>query len=225
MPTLPHTSLTAAGSMPGGERWSCTLNFGNFAGSVQPSAAGLQSFANLATDWWEDMVGSADSFMSNIVTLQRVDARNVNGGLTTALASAAPATPVTGGGGASGASLPNQCSVVASLRTEEPGARGRGRIYLPTNKAVVDATGRLPAVSRTQLAAQVELLLNKLNNSAENVTDETGFRLCVVSGVGAGGNFPVTTMRVGDVVDTQRRRRDALVEAYDSRAVLPGTPG
>jgi hypothetical protein len=111
------------------------------------------------------------------------------------------------------ASLPPQCSIVVSLRTPISGARGRGRMYLPaTSPTWCSSIGRFNPDKRDAFSLRMALFFNALN------LDPTFPTVAVASNVG-GFVTSVTSVQVGDVVDTQRRRRDALPEAYATNLV------
>lgn len=119
-------------------------------------------------------------------------------------------------GGSGGNMLPLQNTVAHSLRTDQIGRRGRGRMFMPSlTVAALDAHG---FVSSSQLS-----------NMRDNLV-----AFCEALKLGSGGGpyirpivtgHPWTTaglvssVRVGNVVDTQRRRRRSLVET-----VVTGTP-
>ena len=126
--------------------------------------------------------------------------------------------PVCGGGTTP---LPLQASVVASHRTAQIGRRGRGRMYLPVPPIGAMSTAGSAASQLASgyisgaLAAQVQLLED-----------------CQIDIAGAGFNcFPAVTgspwesyalissVQVGNYIDTQRRRRNALNETYSTSAV------
>lgn len=207
-----HLQVVAVGGMPGGERWSCSL-----ALSGQNTAYGsddVTAFAPQAMARWSTMVSAGESLLSTGVTLQRVDVRVITvAGTTEYLASSAPLAVVAGQGPPI---LPNQCAIVASLRTDTAGAKGRGRFFLPCLQADVEANGRISAGKRSGLVTKVGALLNGLVADANGTFQAAPVALVVASKVGAGINSRVTAARIGDVIDTQRRRRDALVEAYAS---------
>lgn len=126
-------------------------------------------------------------------------------------------SPVGGGGGNM---LPPQTSIVASHRTGQIGRRGRGRMYLPpTGASGLDAStdyGRVAAGYQAGvLAAQVALLEDCALNFGG-----PGFQ-CVPSIIGAPWTSYafITSVQVGDVFDTQRRRRAQLSENVSSSAV------
>lgn len=109
--------------------------------------------------------------------------------------------------------LPPQVAVAASLRSVVPGRRGRGRLYVP-------------AVGSTVLAAGA--LLGSAANAA--IGNATRALLTSVGGIGGGDvntKIVVTSagnpryvlpseVRVGNQLDTIRRRRNGVRETYST---------
>lgn len=145
-------------------------------------------------------------FVWNEFRLAALDANNdyINGATVFSLR-----TPVAGTGGQT--QLPQSC-VVASLRSGGRTARTRGRMYVPAS-GIALATGGL--VGSTQIAAvgnATAALVNALE--AVNANIYPG----VVS-LKYGTFSTITTVKVGDEVDTQRRRRYKRPETYTDYAV------
>lgn len=123
--------------------------------------------------------------------------------------------------GSSTAACPLQTSVVASLRSGSALASGRGRLYWPgLGLAISGGTMRLTATNTAALASDFSSYLTNIRNQAKS-------SLTPVSLVNFGLSIysptrriltPVTSIRVGDVPDVQRRRRDAMAEQYSSKA-------
>lgn len=117
----------------------------------------------------------------------------------------------------SGAMLPPNNSVVASLRTSQIGRRGRGRMFSPACGVSVigqnaDA-GVVTSANRTILANAYVTLLEALHyNEAVKVRP-------IVIGAPYADYAVINQVRVGNVVDGQRRRRNALLETYTSAPV------
>lgn len=125
-------------------------------------------------------------------------------------------TPVAGAGTAY---KPPQVAVVASLRSGSALASGRGRIYWPaTGVPMESSTLRLSNTTATSIAngfvtylgaicaaAKAQLAPVSLVNFFPAIYSPTKRTLTAVSSI-----------RVGDVLDTQRRRRDALPETYQT---------
>lgn len=104
--------------------------------------------------------------------------------------------------------LPFQCAPVVSLRTATLNRRGRGRFYVPSLAVDQVAAGRMTTAAQTALADGAEDLLTGLTSAGGTV---------VIYHKDLGTTSVVTSLDVGDVIDTQRRRRNKLIEARTSR--------
>lgn len=159
------------------------------------------------------------AFMSTAVALTEVtvEARTTDGTLQVA-ASKSLATAQTGTGTAS---KTPQAATTISLRTHTPGGSGRGRLYWPAVGAVAAAPAfRMTSTDTLGLANDAEAYLAAIQDAVNIDEFLTVFELAVWSRKTS--TFPkVTTIQVGDIIDTQRRRRDALPEVYTS---VPYTP-
>jgi hypothetical protein len=112
--------------------------------------------------------------------------------------------------------FPNQCAVVVSLGTGQAGKSRRGRIFVPLlGLGMVD--GRMASTSPGLIADAFQGLLESV--AGWGYATPTSEGRPVVASATLGINTPITNIRVGNVIDTQQRRRDALVEAYTLRAV------
>lgn len=121
--------------------------------------------------------------------------------------------PIADGGTAATTPLPNQISTVCSIQTATAGSRARGRMFLPPPIAgALSSTGRLTSGTVTILADNLEDYFDAMTTA--------GHSLVVVSGVGGvWTTYAAINIRVGDVLDTQRNRRNQLAEVYQSRTV------
>ena len=183
-----------AGTTPG-EQWSCTLY-----------TSGSGSLASAQTAW----VAAVGAFWTG-----HLDAHVTPDVVVTEL-STASIDPATGGqqsrlmddvdlpGVASGEMLPFQCATSISWRTALATRAGRGRIYLPPLAVSVVDTGRLSSSAATAIAGAAAQLVASL--------DGDGLAL-ILFGRTTHTQTPVTGGDVGNVIDTQRRRRNKLVEA------------
>jgi len=123
----------------------------------------------------------------------------------------------TGLQGSTAANKVLQASVVFSLRTAVPGRSYRGRCYWPAwnfspSAQLLFVTSTLPGYL-TAFADLIELI-----NAQAIVVDPSFAVILVVRSRLLHVSTPVTALAVGDVPDTQRRRRDAVNEQY---TVLP----
>lgn len=113
-------------------------------------------------------------------------------------------------GSSAGETLPPQLSIVCSIRSALATRAGRGRFYLPPFTTSVVTAGRLTAAA----LAIVSLACQKFLQSLGTAT----YVPCVYHR--SSKTFdPVTTEDVGDVYDTQRRRRNKLIETRVSHTL------
>jgi hypothetical protein len=98
------------------------------------------------------------------------------------------------------------------LTLDAGGARGGrfGRIYLPPPAVAVQMNGRISSANRSNYATAAKTMINACQGAT---TDGQDLDLIVAS-ARFGTNRSVTAVRVGDVLDTQRRRDNRLTEAY-----------
>lgn len=101
--------------------------------------------------------------------------------------------------------LPAQCATVISLRTAFATRSGRGRFYLPPLGVGVLDGGRLSAAAISNLDAAFTAFFDAYVTAGLSP---------VVRNRTLHESTTVTEARVGDVIDTQRRRRNKLQEAY-----------
>jgi hypothetical protein len=137
-------------------------------------------------------------------------------------------SPLLDGGGASVA-LPAQISLAMTLTSEiQRGTGSKGRMYLPgINAAVSGTTGKLLSSQTDTFRTNLKTMFDGINADTD-IPDQVilasrGTKTTLLPGGDIiyinPHNKLVTGLRVGDVYDTQRRRRNGLSEAY-STAVL-----
>lgn len=140
-----------------------------------------------------------------------MEARRWNGDLA-ALGEAVKATPQ---GGSGTTAHPFQTSIVLSLRTAAIGASGRGRLYWPATGLAMNSGTLRPAGSAVlAILSGFKTYLTSIGTAIDTVTTEVPF-LSVWSRTNA-TTAPVINIQMGDILDTQRRRRDAAVETYQT---------
>lgn len=120
--------------------------------------------------------------------------------------------PTTGGGGIFGFSP--QLALVASLVSSKRKDPGRyNRMYFPTTIPSLYGGAYLNSDQQTDFAQAVSDFITDVNNIlAAGVSPLIQAR--VFSAKWEGNTLPIVQVRAGRVIDTQRRRRNKLVEDY-----------
>lgn len=197
------------------ERWSCSVAFASlgFLGEPDPDELGGTANAIMAqfepgTGW----PGTLRSMLGQNSTLNKVRVYYHPG----------PGQDATGAGESTAASVAGSGTIIndftaalcVSLSTGQPGRSRRGRFYWPFLTAATENGGRISQVSVTSAARAaafagmleaVGAQFTSLPEAVPIVVSEALSELTIVRAV-----------RVGDVLDTQRRRRDKLAETYGS---------
>ena len=200
----PFLRIVMSGTTYAAEGFSIGLNIGqNFDGPLsQPSD--LTPYVTACKDWF----ARVDTRISGLAKLNMVKVNLVgtNGKYVSQTSSGTvEVTPVvTGGGGA--IAVPPQNTLAVTLTTANlRGTAVRGRIYPPLLSLSPAADGFIVAASALGVANSMATFVNALNAIGPG-------DVSIMSDVGAGKVGRVTGVRVGRVVDTQRRRRRSLPE-------------
>lgn len=215
-----YLRLSIQGAMSGGEVWSVNPAF-HFNAALAPTwdqeSADAIVAALVAGVTASTIPPELRTLMSSSATFTgyRLEGRDEDESLL-GVAEAFYTTPIAGTGTQSKV---NQSALVLSLRTILPGARGRGRMYWPALGATITpGTGKLSAPTPAILALATTVLLHLIEDI---IRDNAGLFPWteVLTGVRSQTDHvtrTVTRVQVGDVLDTQRRRRDMLAETYAS---------
>jgi hypothetical protein len=214
-----HIKITIFGTSFGGaEEWSTGFRMGSEAegsGNFGIGAGWLAAVLPLWQTFWQD---TAVDFCPHYRTVGIKAALTLEDGKTDlanveTLAYGSPIAPA-----GTGTNLPPQCAIVAQLAAASPvGLGAKGRMYLPATTHQLDATGHIPNADALAIANGLRTFLD----GCENATNSPGYVINASKGrpgvpFTAPVNRRVTTVRVGNVVDTQRRRRNGLSETYQS---------
>jgi hypothetical protein len=221
----PHFLLQFGGTLYGSEIWSCSLRMAN-----PVAGASSEDPANYLQDMTNDVRTFINSSVFNtqtVLTFVKFNKINEQGRYASAQESftsflSGTSGPLATGKGTSTTYVPPQSTLAVTLHTARvrgPGSRGRFFVPAPAVAAAVGADGRLAAGDVgpvSSLGLQVQTLLTNLNNHPGFDAGQ-GPRVVVATpggrGAPEGDNVPVTGWSIGRVVDTQRSRRNALLEA------------
>lgn len=130
-----------------------------------------------------------------------------------------PHTRAMNSSGGQAPNIPPFLCVATSFKTDSPTKYAlNGRIYLPNTPANTVQYSRIGNSDRADIAAAGVRLILLLRND-DNSDSQGEFTAGVVSSHGA--DAVVTRVRVGDVLDVQRRRKNQLRESY-AEAPVPG---
>lgn len=192
--------LRASGTWNGSE----TFNFGMHCTSAASTAAVAGSWAGALTEAWSGAgtpAGTLETYYGAEVVLSLATAAALSP--TTGQQMARADVDVSLPGVSASDNLPPQCAVVVSLRTDVANRSGRGRFYLPApafNAAVGGLIG--PAVQQDFVDA-ITRLFAELDSAA--ITPILFSRSTFIQ-------TTITSFNIGNVFDTQRRRRNGLAE-------------
>lgn len=208
------------GTMYGSEIWQMGFNLGKVGADAFTDgndwAGMLDAFKN---DLWADTT-TGGRLISNNYQLVGIKASliGLNGKVEGDPTYIDYPTPVNGAG--SGYTPPQIAVVISTSSDTSRGIATKGRMYLPGFANNVGPTGHLSSSDMGYLATRVQTWLNDTNGASLNN------RIIHTSmGSKKPGSVPVPTARlvtgfnIGDVLDTQRRRRNAFVEVRTGRTI------
>lgn len=191
---------------PAVERWSTGIHITAGGTDLPNTPAALQTWASTCASALALLTNAQNprSMLSSSGSITDVACYYYAGPGPATLSATAPVGAGIAGSGTP--TMPPQCSQVITLRTALAGRRNRGRIYWP--RLVGTMTAGLKITQSQSLADDFAALLRAFENDGST----TGaYQIAVYSAAGE-TLTPVSSISVGDVVDTQRRRRDALQE-------------
>jgi len=191
---------TVKGHLEGGEIFNFTIHFSGVTGQA---ATGATELADAVTLMWSGTNTPAGNITALYPAAIGVDGvvfdelgdtgRNVEQGRASlALVGTGTDEP-----------LPPQCAMVVSLRSNTPTRAGRGRFFLPSPVVTTVVDQRLDSAAQTDVLNGALAMLNHMNGLGLTPVVHHRFDPTVTE---------VVSIDVGDVFDTQRRRRNKLVE-------------
>lgn len=195
----------------GNDRWSTSCAFGGNGSTLVDDPADLQTWAAAISTGLATWTGTAIEGISGTNTT--IDGVSVYYYPDVTGPAAATGQSVVAWAGTGTNIHPLPTSMVFSLGTGLAGRSYRGRMYWPAIAASVSSGGYF---STTLVGDVADDVVDLLAGIAGVVPGPGPIFPVVVSKTG-GFVTGVTTVRVGTVPDTQRRRRDALTETYATR--------
>jgi hypothetical protein len=138
--------------------------------------------------------------------------------------------PTAIAGVSGGAPLPPQITLAATLTSDlQRGLASKGRMYLPgINLPIFNGDPHISTTEQGQIATALKTFLDTVNASGSidgyAVLASKGRKTTIIQDPDnwfytGGVTARVTGCRVGNVYDTQRRRRGDIVEAYTTRVL------
>lgn len=219
------TKVTLAGTFGGGvEEW----NTGFFIGSTTADASlPTQALADAIRTAWATAIPNMSMSSQYEATYVKVSSLGTDGKSNAAdtIFSNMPANTK----GTSSTWIAPQLSVVASLfSNKQRGVGAKGRMYLPGIGFGVGLDGHFTLANAQALANTVGTFLKSCQTAAGSgqgiiLASHGSLNPDGTSKIGGFGpvNTAVIGVKVGNVYDTQRRRRNQLVEQYATATTLP----
>lgn len=213
----------------GAEEWSTGLQLGYEDANIDVITPGLAQelsvpwesfFENpahaISNSWRCNEVKCAIINTNGKTDLDNIDYFNYPGGIF---------------GGQGGTPFPPQITLAATLTSEfQRGLAAKGRMYLPGVISGIDAgTGKLGNAFTNTLNTGFKAFLDAINADSDIpgsvILASKGHKTTALDPDGHpiyenGRASFVTGCRIGNVYDTQRRRRNNLVETYDTKVLL-----
>jgi hypothetical protein len=212
---MSYVRVSILGVAPGNEVWSInptidpTFEFGT---TVDQSALDAACLAIAELNPGSDLLGFLSSQLG--ITGARLEVRDDATDGLMAISVRQRGIPKYG----TGAPLRGaQTALVVSLRTDTPGGSGRGRLYWPAVATPVNTTLRFDSSYTGSALNQIAVYLHAMESALATAFPTIGFDLAVRSKT-TKTTPHVNKIQIGNVPDTQRRRRDKMIEDYVSAA-------
>jgi len=209
---MSYVRVSILGTLLASEVWSINPVFdpsGEFGSTVDQTALDAATDAIAALTPPTNLSGFLSTALQ--VTGARVEVRNDVDDSLMSISTQIRATPYTGLGTPLRSAT---TALVFSLRTNTPGGSGRGRLYWPAvATSVQSADLRFSTTNVASALTDMRAYLNSMRSALATAFPTIGFDLAVRSKT-THTTPHVNKIQAGNVPDTQRRRRDSLVEDY-----------
>lgn len=213
--------VTFGGGLGGGEEWQTGIHLA-LGETGTPLVDPLDADAHACYDIASAFITSPGSYVSTDVRLSWCKVvRKATSGLDAGASALYETSSYVNGGSVGPTAF--QLAAVISLRSGATfGQANYGRMYIPCVGGNQIANGRFSDAMCGTLADNAKTFVDAMNTYAESTAHGTGFstfHVRLLSKVGTGTSKLVTNVEVGNVPDTQRRRRNNLAEAYTNRII------
>lgn len=210
--------VTFSGTMWGGaEEWSTGMFLGQ---ENEDSAPPTQTSTEALAAHFRTAFVAANAYISGSYSFTVAKTASIAVEGTTIEDEVFYAPPLTAAVGGNGAvRLPSQCALALTMYSQRPrGKAAKGRMYLPGVAVQPGTDGYLPASN----AGFIIDVWEDFFNAVKGDTDIPDVPILAAKGTGL---FPALTaqndyiigLKLGNVIDTQRRRRNGLSETYLNR--------
>lgn len=219
------TRVTLAGTFGGGaEEWNTGFFFGNAGADAELPT---QALADMVRDKWAAAVPNLSMSSQYECTYVKLSSLGTDG--RSSAADTVYSTMPANTKGTSATWLAPQLSLVLSMHSSTVrGVGSKGRMYLPGVAFGVGLDGHITTGNAQAVANTMGTFLAAIN------ADAISPNVVVLASHGSlnkdgtpkiGGSGPVTRavtgIKVGNVYDTQRRRRNQLAEVYSTATTFP----
>jgi len=227
---IPHLLMQWGGKLPGGEQWSCSLRL---AEQLRVPGANYVPPEGDIDDWVKGAIKDAvlayhtreSTWIHPTAKLSfvKLNAVGTDGEYTSQGGSHEYVFADVAGGGQVAQLHPNQVALAVSLTTGYTrGPAHRGRFYLPLPSIEMQPDGTIAAFYTNGIKGSTKTFLEAIAD-VPGVDAINSLTPTVMSRkAGSPAHRKITGVDVGKVLDTQRRRRRSLPEAYTSVALELG---
>ena len=212
---MSYVRVSILGAAPGGEVWSINPVFDptfEFGSTVDQEA--LDDAANAIAEITPGLL--LQYFMSSALSITgaRLEVREDANDSLLAISVQQRTTPL---GGSLTPLRGHGTAIVVSLLTNTPGGSGRGRLYWPAIGRNVSNQLRFDTTDCGTVVSEMATYLHEMEDALATAFPTIGFDLAVRSRT-THTTPHVNKLRCGNVPDSQRRRRDKMIEDYASVA-------
>ena len=228
MPYTENHALLRFGGPAWGDQeiWSCGLRLRHLGGD-EPNALVAETVATISAVY--DVVLAyftrLESMFSNGVRLSWVELNGISASTGKYLQPNNPVreerAPVSG---TAPNGIPQVASCVSLRGMNNRGPASRGRYFVPNGFPTgsgVTSTGVLPASVCQGMADSAGTFLAALSGIDSGLGPDAWVPYLFGDGIGGPQDSPISQVSVGNVLDTQRRRRNTIVETYSVSTTFP----